>query len=167
MRCEDSLGFLEQANSRIVTDSPKPVCWSNFRSGGNRWVSTAFHFERVVIKTHRRDDLGLLLFPKSLRLFIEFLPSPPPTKSCPFLKSSSIQILLLLREMAGTVSQWAESEMDAAKMKALVTAEKIPEKVLVEWFAAAGHDLVGGGESKNSMNSRSDLGKKVKALSHP
>ena len=51
--------------------------------------------------------------------------------------------------MAGTASQWAESEMDAARMKALVTAEKIPEKI-----------LVGGGESKNSMNSRDDLGRK-------
>ena len=40
--------------------------------------------------------------------------------------------------MAGTVSEWAESEMDALKIQALVAAGKIPEKVLVKWLAAAG-----------------------------
>ena len=45
--------------------------------------------------------------------------------------------------MAGAASQWAESEMDAAKMKALVAAEKIPKK-FVKWIAAAGQHWPSG-----------------------
>ena len=50
--------------------------------------------------------------------------------------------------MAGTVSQWAESEMDAVKIQALAAAEKIPEKILVKWFAAAGHHWPSGEDEK-------------------
>ena len=34
--------------------------------------------------------------------------------------------------------------MDAVKIQALVAAEKIPEKILVKWFAAAGHHWPSG-----------------------
>ena len=64
MRCEDRLGFLEQANSRISIDSHRSVRWSNSRSGGNRWVSTAFHFERAVIKAYRTGVFRVLTFPQ-------------------------------------------------------------------------------------------------------
>lgn len=40
--------------------------------------------------------------------------------------------------MAGAVSQWAESEMDATKMKALVATEKIPKREFVKWIEAVG-----------------------------
>nr|CCI55456.1 PH01B001E05.12 [Phyllostachys edulis] len=46
--------------------------------------------------------------------------------------------------MAGIASQWAESEMDAAKMKALVAAEKIPKKEFVNWFEASGQHWPSG-----------------------
>ena len=46
--------------------------------------------------------------------------------------------------MAGAASQWAESEMDAVKMQALVAAEKIPAKILVKWFSAAGQHWPSG-----------------------
>nr|ADB85303.1 hypothetical protein [Phyllostachys edulis] len=35
--------------------------------------------------------------------------------------------------MVGTASKWAELEMDAAKIKALVAAEKIPKKEFLNW----------------------------------
>ena len=46
--------------------------------------------------------------------------------------------------MAGRVSEWAESEMDAAKIQALVDAGKIPEKVLVKWIATVGQHWPSG-----------------------
>ena len=46
--------------------------------------------------------------------------------------------------MARAISQWAESEMDATKMKALVVAEKIPKKEFVKWIEAAGQHWPSG-----------------------
>ena len=46
--------------------------------------------------------------------------------------------LRLLGEMAGAASQWAESEMDAAKIRALVDSEKIMKAEFVRWIEAAG-----------------------------
>lgn len=46
--------------------------------------------------------------------------------------------------MAGRVSEWAESEMDAGKIQALFNAGKIPEKILVEWFTAYGQHWPSG-----------------------
>ena len=46
--------------------------------------------------------------------------------------------------MAGAASQWAESEMDATKIKALVAAEKIPKKELMNWIEAAGQHWPSG-----------------------
>ena len=46
--------------------------------------------------------------------------------------------------MAGKVSEWAESEMDAVKIQALVAAGKIPEKLFVKWIAAAGQHWPSG-----------------------
>ena len=46
--------------------------------------------------------------------------------------------------MAGKVSDWAESEMDAVKIQALVTAGKIPERLLVRWIPAAGQHWPSG-----------------------
>ena len=46
--------------------------------------------------------------------------------------------------MVGAASQWAESEMDATKMKALVAVEKIPNKEFVKWIEAAGQHWPSG-----------------------
>ena len=40
--------------------------------------------------------------------------------------------------MARAASQWAESEMDAAKIQALVDSEKIPKAKFMRWIEAAG-----------------------------
>ena len=39
--------------------------------------------------------------------------------------------------MVRAASQWAESEMDVTKMKALVIAEKILKREFVKWIEAA------------------------------
>ena len=46
--------------------------------------------------------------------------------------------------MAGAASQWIESEMDAAKIQALVDSEKIPKEEFVKWFEAAGQQRPSG-----------------------
>ena len=46
--------------------------------------------------------------------------------------------------MAEKVSEWSESEMDAAKIEALVTAGKIPDRLLVRWIPAAGQHWPSG-----------------------
>lgn len=46
--------------------------------------------------------------------------------------------------MARKVSEWEESEMDAAKIQALVVAGKIPEKTLVKWLPAFGQHWPSG-----------------------
>lgn len=43
--------------------------------------------------------------------------------------------------MAGAASQWAESEMDATKIRALVDSEKIPKMEFVRWIEAVGQHL--------------------------
>ena len=46
--------------------------------------------------------------------------------------------------MARAASHWAESEMDATKIKALVAAEKIPKRKFVKWIEAAGQHCPSG-----------------------
>ena len=46
--------------------------------------------------------------------------------------------------MAGAASKWVESEMDEVKIEALVAAEKIPQKELVNWVEASGQHWPSG-----------------------
>lgn len=49
-----------------------------------------------------------------------------------------------MREMARAASQWAKSEMDASKIKALVAAEKIPKRKFMKWIEIVGQHWSSG-----------------------
>ena len=104
----------------------------------------------AVTYTHRRVKPKILLFPQIApavlstscllrrRVVLAF------SAATPIVPSFSTQNFLFPREMARKVSEWEESEMDAAKIQALVVAGKIPEKTLVKWLPAIGQHWPSG-----------------------
>lgn len=87
--------------------------------------------------------LGFLLFPfaSTVPRALAFFATDQITF---FLKAFPNPIQPHLEKMAEAASKWAESEMDSAKIKALVATEKIPKKEFVKWIEVDGQHWPSG-----------------------
>ena len=136
MRCKNRPDFLEQTILRIPIDSLTFVCWSNSRSVSNCWVATSFELRACGYLYSPWVRVKSFTFPQiafAVQTF-EFSAVDQIEPSSPILPHPNLQ---LFGEMAGAASQWAESEMDVAKIQALVDSEKIPKAEFVRWIEAA------------------------------